>query len=106
MAMMNGKVGKKGLLNATSMISLDRLFQKAAEELDLEDVLGHSTFNIQALSLGYNRIVWQKHDVDLAAGAKATLDFPAAGLKPIYGKIPWASSCTCNCDRHYMCINN
>ncbi|PZR27333.1 MAG: hypothetical protein DI535_10935 [Citrobacter freundii] len=62
--------------------------QKSTEELELEDQLGHRTFDVQVLTAGYNRGVWQNKVVDLAVGTQATLNFPAAGLKPVYGSMP------------------
>jgi hypothetical protein len=62
--------------------------QKSTEELELEDQLGHRTFDVQVLTAGYNRGVWRNKVVDLAVGAQGTLNFPAAGLKPVYGSMP------------------
>ena len=62
--------------------------QKSTEELQLEDQLGHQTFDVQVLTAGYNRGIWKSKLVDLAAGTQVTLNFPAAGLQPIYGRVP------------------
>ncbi|MCG2615554.1 hypothetical protein LZZ85_14735 [Terrimonas sp. NA20] len=62
--------------------------QKSTEELELENQLGHQTFDVQVFSAGYNRGLWKSKVVDLAAGAQATLNFPAAGLKSVYGNLP------------------
>lgn len=62
--------------------------QKSAEELELEDELGHKQFDIHVFSAGYNRSILQKGPVELAAGAKATINLPAKDLQPLYGKTP------------------
>lgn len=62
--------------------------QKSAEELDLEGELGHETFDVHSFSAGYNRSLFQRKGIELAAGTKATLNFPAEQLKPLYGDLP------------------
>ncbi len=62
--------------------------QKSTEELDLEDLLGHVTFDVHVLSLGYNRSLLQKGMFELTAGAKTTLNFPQGELKSLYGELP------------------
>lgn len=62
--------------------------QKSAEELDLEDELGDEEFDIHVFSLGYNRSLLKKGFVELTAGTKATINFPAKELKPLYGNTP------------------
>ncbi len=62
--------------------------QKSAEELDLEDAFGHTTFNINVFSLGYNRSLLQEKVVEVTAGTKATINFPAGELESLYGKKP------------------
>ncbi len=82
LAEQNYQFGKNAVFSRYEFI------QKSAEELDLEDELGHEAFNLHSISVGYNRILWQKRNVDLAAGTKATLSFPAGELKPLYGDTP------------------
>lgn len=62
--------------------------QKSTEELELENQLGHQTFDVHVFTAGYNRGIWQSKVADLAMGAQATLNFPASGLKPVYGNMP------------------
>jgi hypothetical protein len=62
--------------------------QKSTEELDLENELGDVTLNVHSFSAGYNRTILQKGMIELAAGAKATIDFPANELQPLYGNTP------------------
>lgn len=54
----------------------------------MEDELGHERFDVHVFSLGYNRSLLQKGFFELAAGTKATINFPAKELKPLYGKAP------------------
>jgi hypothetical protein len=62
--------------------------QKSTEELELEDQLGHSTYDIHVFSLGYNRSFLQKGPIELAGGVKTTINLPASALQPLYGKSP------------------
>jgi hypothetical protein len=71
-----------------ALFSRYEFLQKSTEELDLEDELGHETFNVHVFSLGYNRRVFQKNIFELTAGTKATINFPAKELKPLYGDLP------------------
>ncbi|WP_276501652.1 hypothetical protein [Terrimonas pollutisoli] len=71
-----------------ALFSRYEFLQKSAEELDLEDELGHQTFNVHVFSLGYNRSLFQQGVFELSAGTKATINFPAKELKPLYGDMP------------------
>lgn len=71
-----------------ALFSRYEFLQKSTEELDLENELGHATFDVHVFSLGYNRSLLQKGVFDLTAGTKATVNFPAKELKPLYGKLP------------------
>lgn len=71
-----------------AVFSRYEFLQKSTEELDLEDELGHEKFDIHVFSAGYNRILLQKEVLELTAGAKATINFPAKELKPLYGDLP------------------
>jgi hypothetical protein len=62
--------------------------QKSAEELSLENQLGHQAFDIHVFSAGYNRRLFQKDWFELTAGTQLTLNFPAAALRPSYGDLP------------------
>ncbi|HEX7902862.1 MAG TPA: hypothetical protein VF487_03205 [Chitinophagaceae bacterium] len=74
--------------NKNAVFSRYEFIQKSTEELDLVNELGHNTYNVHVFSLGYNRSIWQKQGIELAAGTKATLNFPASPLKPLYGDMP------------------
>ena len=71
-----------------AIFSRYEFLQKSTEELDLEDELGHQTFNVHVFSLGYNRRLFQKDFFELTGGTKATINFPAKELKPLYGDMP------------------
>lgn len=71
-----------------ALFSRYEFLQKSTEELDLESELGHATFDVHVFSLGYNRSILQKSIFELTAGTKATINFPAKELKPLYGKLP------------------
>lgn len=71
-----------------ALFSRYEFLQKSTEELDLENELGHATFDVHVFSVGYNRSLFQKSIFELTAGAKTTLNFPAKELKPLYGKLP------------------
>lgn len=78
----NFRFGKNALFSRYEFI------QKSAEELELEDELGHTAMNIHSFSLGYNRTVIKKGSIEIAAGTKATVGFPPKELKAIYGDRP------------------
>ncbi|HEX7846595.1 MAG TPA: hypothetical protein VF476_12410 [Chitinophagaceae bacterium] len=71
-----------------AVFSRYEFIQKSADELDLENEFGHTKFNVHAFSAGYNRVIWRKAGIELAAGTKATINFPSAQLKTIYGNTP------------------
>lgn len=62
--------------------------QKAIEDLAIPSTHGHSYYNINALTLGYNRNISPAAPVDILAGVQATLNFPAQDLKSYYGNLP------------------
>lgn len=63
--------------------------QKDAGELDLETLYPTDPrFNINAFTLGYNRIVANFKQTNLTAGLQATANFSPAALKPLYGGTP------------------
>lgn len=64
------------------------MVQKSTEELDLEDELGHATYDVHALTAGFNRGIWRTKGQELALGTQVTLNVPAGKLKPIYGDLP------------------
>jgi hypothetical protein len=62
--------------------------QKSTEELDLEDDLGDHTFPVHAVSLGYNRTLFENRNGALAIGTQFKLNFIPAGLRDLYGRLP------------------
>ncbi len=71
-----------------ALFSRYEFIQKSAEELDLEAELGHNKFDVHVFSMGYNRSIMQEKYLELTAGVKTSLNFPANGLKPLYGDLP------------------
>jgi hypothetical protein len=78
----NYQWGKNGLFSRYEFI------QKSTEELDLENELGHVILDVHTFSAGYNRSLLQKGVLELTGGAKATINFPASELQPLYGNNP------------------
>jgi hypothetical protein len=78
----NYQFGKNALFSRYEFI------QKSTEELALENELGHERFDVHVFSLGYNRSILRKNIFELTAGTKATVNFPAKELKPLYGNLP------------------
>jgi hypothetical protein len=62
--------------------------QKSIEDLAVPSTHGHSYYNINALTLGYNRNISPAAPVDILAGVQATMNFPAQDLKTYYGNLP------------------
>jgi hypothetical protein len=62
--------------------------QKDASGLQLTQFTGNPVFNINAITLGLNRILFTYFRTDLSAGIQATVDFPPGSLKPVYGEVP------------------
>ena len=61
---------------------------KSAEELDVHMIFGESDFNINALTLGYNRILAPAAPLEISVGTQATFNFPPKELKETYGNLP------------------
>jgi len=62
--------------------------QKDAHELQLLQFTGSPVFNIHAITLGLNRILFTELKTDLSAGIQGTINFPGKKLKSIYGNNP------------------
>ncbi|MBL7744879.1 MAG: hypothetical protein JNN00_15505 [Chitinophagaceae bacterium] len=71
-----------------ALFSRYEFVQKSAEELELEDELGHRAMNIHVVSAGYNRSLVQKWSTELTAGVKVTVNLPSRELTTIYGDHP------------------
>jgi len=63
--------------------------QKSAEELGLEEALGHrAVSNIHAFTLGASRKLWNAFATDLWLGAQLTMNAAPGELVPYYGDMP------------------
>lgn len=62
--------------------------QKNADELQLLQFKENTSFNIQAITIGINRIFVTQFKTDVSIGLKGTINFPDKNLKNIYGKNP------------------
>lgn len=75
-------------LHKTAIYGRYEYVQKGAEELDLTQ-FGHDTrFDINALTLGVNRILTTVKQTNLTAGVQATANFSPSALKGLYGSAP------------------
>jgi hypothetical protein len=63
--------------------------QKDAGEMDLEATFpGDPNFNINAITLGTNRILTTIKQTNLTVGLQATLNASPKALRPLYGTTP------------------
>jgi hypothetical protein len=65
--------------------------QKDVHELQLLQFTNNPTFNINAWTLGINRVLFAQYQTDLSLGVQGTINFPVQNLKPIYGSNPLAA---------------
>ncbi|MFD0795538.1 hypothetical protein ACFQZX_18090 [Mucilaginibacter litoreus] len=76
-------------LNKTAVYGRYEFVQKDAGELDLEAMFPtNPNFNINALTLGVNRILTTVKHTNFTAGLQGTLNFSPQALKPLYGTAP------------------
>ena len=75
-------------LNNQALYGRYEFVQKSSSELDLEADFGKTTFNVNAITLGYNQSIWNCSSIQLAAGAQATLNVSPHELQGLYGKTP------------------
>lgn len=75
-------------LNKTAIYGRYEYVQKSAEELVLPQFPDNANFNIHALTLGYNRILFTQWKTDLSAGLQGAIDLEDRRLYPVYGKNP------------------
>jgi hypothetical protein len=61
---------------------------KPAEELNLQDHFGEVSFNIQALTVGYNHQLAPAAPLEISLGTQATFNFSPLDLKALYGPVP------------------
>jgi hypothetical protein len=80
-------------LDKTAVYGCYEYVQKGAEELDLAEFInGHeAVFDIQALTLGANRIFIRKYGFNTAIGAQASVFFADSRLDALYGKNPFSA---------------
>jgi hypothetical protein len=62
--------------------------EKSADELDLKTEFGETNFSVNAFTLGYNRTICSLLNMQLAAGAQATINFSPNALHALYGVTP------------------
>ena len=64
--------------------------QKDADELQLLEQFDNTdlTFNINAFTLGVNKVLLTEFRTDLSLGVQGTIDIPDNSLIPIYGNHP------------------
>ena len=65
--------------------------QKDADELQLFQFSNNPTFNINAFTLGINKVLFTQFKTDISLGIQGTINFPDANLKTIYGNNPLAA---------------
>jgi hypothetical protein len=65
--------------------------QKDADELQLLQFENDPAFNINAFTLGVNRILFTEFRTDISLGIQATVDVPDNNLIPIYGSHPFSA---------------
>ncbi|OFY87434.1 MAG: hypothetical protein A3F72_04160 [Bacteroidetes bacterium RIFCSPLOWO2_12_FULL_35_15] len=65
--------------------------QKDGEELNLLQLTSNPTFNIQAFTLGFNKILFTRFKTDLSLGIQGTINFPDTNLKTFYGNNPFSA---------------
>jgi hypothetical protein len=93
----NGKTLPSVLLESTLQLTKTAVYgryefvRKDAEELDLTDAYPvNPDLNINALTLGVNRILTTVKRTDLRAGVQGTLNFSSSLLQNLYGTAPAA----------------
>jgi hypothetical protein len=64
--------------------------QKDAHELQLTEFTDNTIFNINALTVGLNKILFRNRAGNISIGAQGTINFPDEDLTDIYGNMPLA----------------
>lgn len=77
-------------LNRTSIYGRYEFVQKSSEELLILIVGHHDNFNINAVTLGANHVLFSQWNLNFALGAQATLNISPPELHMLYGKTPLA----------------
>jgi hypothetical protein len=76
-------------LNKTAIYGRYEYVQKDAGEMDLEATFpGDPNFNINAITLGTNRILTTIKQTNLTVGLQATVNASPRVLRPLYGTVP------------------
>jgi hypothetical protein len=65
--------------------------QKSADELDIEDIVGHGVFDLHKLSIGTNRKIFERYNTAVTLGGHLSLNVSAKPLHNLYGKTPMAA---------------
>ncbi len=91
----NGKTLPSALLESTLQLKKNAVYgryefvRKDAEELDLQNTYpANPNFNINALTLGVNRILATTKNTDLRGGLQGTLNVSPGTLQSLYGATP------------------
>jgi hypothetical protein len=77
-------------LRPLSIYSRYEFVQKDAHELNLSQFPQSKFFNINALTLGVNKVLFAALKTSLSVGVQGTVSFPGKDLKGIYGDYPLA----------------
>jgi hypothetical protein len=82
--------------------------QKDAEELDLNQFINGIVplFNIQALTLGINRVIFRKAGFNTAIGVQASVFSADSRLDQLYGKYPLSGEIYIRFSPHLMHMHN
>lgn len=75
-------------LHKTAMYGSYTYVRKNAHELDLHSFANDPDFNINAVTVGANRILTTVKNTDLRLGMQATLNVSPSALRPLYGTMP------------------
>lgn len=75
-------------LKGISVYTRYEFVQKNVHELQLFQFEDHEVFNINAFTLGLNKVILTRFKTDFSLGIQGTIDFPDSSLKPIYGSNP------------------
>jgi len=76
-------------LHKTAVYSRYEFVRKDADELSLDDIYPlNPNFNINAFTLGLNRILFAFKSTDVRGGLQSTLNFSPGQLQSIYGSVP------------------
>ena len=78
-------------LKPISIFTRYEFVQKDANELQLHEFINNPTFNINAFTLGLNKVLFTKFRTDISLGVQGTINLSDNNLKSVYGNNPFAS---------------